>query len=1597
MFSMNDIYPQGSVPQTTQQETPVTVQNTSVISEEGIPVINEDVAKQVAREAAIYSLDNQENIYNLVAPLVRDDMKSNMLNPDPKYYFDKAVQIDRQLKEAPGVFEEGLEKGLIPSIYRAGENIPLLSGQSGVAIYRGVRDLGDFVSNNTAAVLNTVAGTANTLFGSPYKLQAYGKDSVFGTYDEREIERVKSISENKYARNWAYGRRNIFQTMADIYTDSPEFVSSSQAIASSMRAAVKNPALIEAREVDESTRFWRPEATYLEQIVRTIPEFVGGVKLGAMILKRGHDTMMTDLAKIHNTLVQEGKNSSKAIDIPNFISRSDKKKFAKSNPFAEINDADLMRAITKLKEDKIIRFGTTITSDKYHGFMKNAYANRVASNVQITRMRDAIRQSNRKIRDEKNIIALNAKERLEKEERLYNLRRERWGAVPNAIKGDYLAEAGATLGAIAVGNYLGEEYAWMGALGGGLTSGLGHKAVMTVYQGTKQYGRAFIGDALRAAKLMDNLSEAERMSLIRRGKLPIAAEDRISKQEVTLLNNMGTLFMSLPEHIRVRALNSMISFEKDIASLKDSGIDTSILETTFDKVSNLQPFMVLKDSLGQASINSAKNLSKEFDQDVISVIEADIDLEGQAKVFRELIDQLKTQRGPNGEILTGTQEVFTKNIRQLEGMYTKLTTDLESSHKIIYGNIESIFDILSDPTLRTTQENVSVLSSLRNGIMEQLNRIKLEDVGDGLLSDKTNQIKQTINNLTSMTSKENTQLILNTFDSLQKDLDAMDSLIKNPVFGEGSDLVGSENMGFRLAGFLEHKAATSKIAANQNYEDIKNYVDYNRLDEDGNAKPLTFNMTQWFRDLPEDGRLREDGSILPMSAADRVEQKLSGKFIREEKDLQSLLSFTSLDGVKDYFERLSNRDARRFVNYLLDQADKDTKEGIENTLARYNNYGDKAHKELLLGESSLKLRAMFGMDGKSLPDNLSLFDEVDAIHKELIKNNIDPRMLEPQMRMDAINVKEFSSTFNSISRSFREKGERKKARDYGSFGRSLLSHAADRSAQRGIDARNFRGEKVEYIKDLAEANTFWLYNVLYPNQSKIGSNIFRYGDQVTARTDIDGDRPFGTGNYEENPELWLDNIIGDNIANGSAEQARQVIKELKIAFGTFNPDRLTPTTIYSKAPEDFAYEIDDEKAKKLVGDLLNNYIERFYRRQISGPLERVKEKMPTPQTTEEGIEAMQEVLAARATRPTQDLPRPRRVTREYSAQNIAGELREDLRSAKDARDTLHSLVLDESDFLKTLNNEGYIDVAGFQTKTSEIREISMSKEAFDDAEEIILKNLEGDKKQTILEVEKREKIANTIFDFLDLKRVAGMESHEQVLRTFVEGGASIANVARINKLIGTELGPWKASEFKNVLSDLVMDAMLFRAGNLSPDASQLTSAQLRNFDYNEVGKLVTTHSQALKTIMGDEKFDILEKLSNIIGVKNTSANDMASNAGLAIKVPGGLSLESMISRLYSISRGVISPKYVLTEAALLKIRKTNASILKKVLNDPKTANRLLTILGQADTPSSEVLDFIQKHDKKIFQYIRSALIENKIEKERRLDEIKREKQNPRLQ
>ena len=61
-------------------------------------------------------------------------------------------------------------------------------------------------------------------------------------------------------------------------------------------------------------------------------------------------------------------------------------------------------------------------------------------------------------------------------------------------------------------------------------------------------------------------------------------------------------------------------------------------------------------------------------------------------------------------------------------------------------------------------------------------------------------------------------------------------------------------------------------------------------------------------------------------------------------------------------------------------------------------------------------------------------------------------------------------------------------------------------------------------------------------------------------------------------------------------------------------------------------------------------------------------------------------------------------------------------------------------------------------------------------------------------------------------------------------------------------------------------------------------------------------------------------------------------------VPKAMSVESWISRIYSINRGVISPKYVATEALLQQGRVSQFSLLREIMQNPASADVFKDIL-----------------------------------------------------
>ncbi len=96
-------------------------------------------------------------------------------------------------------------------------------------------------------------------------------------------------------------------------------------------------------------------------------------------------------------------------------------------------------------------------------------------------------------------------------------------------------------------------------------------------------------------------------------------------------------------------------------------------------------------------------------------------------------------------------------------------------------------------------------------------------------------------------------------------------------------------------------------------------------------------------------------------------------------------------------------------------------------------------------------------------------------------------------------------------------------------------------------------------------------------------------------------------------------------------------------------------------------------------------------------------------------------------------------------------------------------------------------------------------------------------------------------------------------------------------------------------------------------------------------------------ILGKERYEVWEAVSGFMA--ELQNNPLAGSSGLATKgMPRAMSVESYISRLYAINRGVVRPQYVGTEAALQQLRHTKAEFILSVLNDPELGREFLEMV-----------------------------------------------------
>ena len=100
-------------------------------------------------------------------------------------------------------------------------------------------------------------------------------------------------------------------------------------------------------------------------------------------------------------------------------------------------------------------------------------------------------------------------------------------------------------------------------------------------------------------------------------------------------------------------------------------------------------------------------------------------------------------------------------------------------------------------------------------------------------------------------------------------------------------------------------------------------------------------------------------------------------------------------------------------------------------------------------------------------------------------------------------------------------------------------------------------------------------------------------------------------------------------------------------------------------------------------------------------------------------------------------------------------------------------------------------------------------------------------------------------------------------------------------------------------------------------------------------------AEVVKDIVGEKAYNVYRAI-----VEFSANQKLAGMSGLNVTgIPRAFSVESYISRFYAINRGVVSFRYVGTEAVLQSMRRKNMNLLSIALTDPKVGERLMEMVA----------------------------------------------------
>jgi hypothetical protein len=201
------------------------------------------------------------------------------------------------------------------------------------------------------------------------------------------------------------------------------------------------------------------------------------------------------------------------------------------------------------------------------------------------------------------------------------------------------------------------------------------------------------------------------------------------------------------------------------------------------------------------------------------------------------------------------------------------------------------------------------------------------------------------------------------------------------------------------------------------------------------------------------------------------------------------------------------------------------------------------------------------------------------------------------------------------------------------------------------------------------------------------------------------------------------------------------------------------------------------------------------------------------------------------------------------------------------------------------------------------------------------------------------------------RRVAGVRSVDELADELLRPtSAEIGNIRTLIDGLSETVEGVSRDEVLEVLRDAVskrLKRQIF-SGDTAIDPEGNVA---RGFDYTEFSRLIDESAENLKVIFDDKHLEDLKGVADIMSVILAKVDAPSGVGTYQIKT---LSPSSIMSRIYAVSRGVVSFRYVASEAALLIYGRNRQDELISMMNDPALADIFFKVLtSRRPLPANE--------------------------------------------